>query len=47
VSGIQGVVEAYKKVIPKITFHGPTIFSKMIKMCADYAAARENNAEEQ
>jgi hypothetical protein len=47
VKAIDGVIEAYKKIIPKLTFHGPTIFSKIVKMTADYAAAKENNAEEQ
>ena len=30
---------AYKEALKRVKFHGPTIFSEVIKMAAEYASA--------
>lgn len=46
VSGIQGIVEAYRMVLPQLRLSGPTNFSPIINHVASIAAsgAQSNNA---
>lgn len=37
--GIEGVLDAYKNALNKISFYGPTHFSDVLKMNVDMAAS--------
>jgi hypothetical protein len=39
VAGVDGVIEVYKKTIQSVMFHGPTVFSHVIRTASSYASA--------
>jgi len=38
VSGIEGILEAYRKIMPKVKFHGPTHLAEILKFVNDYSS---------
>ena len=47
IKGISSVVEAYKKTVSEITFHGPSIFHDIIDEVIKYASGNEVTQESQ
>lgn len=47
VQGIDGVIEVYKNTLRNVTFHGPTVFSHVIKTGSSYASAFQTTQSHQ
>lgn len=47
VRGIQGVLEAYKKTLGEIVFHGPTVFNEVISEVVHYASVKKIGQDSQ